>query len=569
MDGIRSRVAKKAGRLLRRAQVAPPMPGAPAVPGAVPPAPPAAGPGRPPVAKPPGAPGVPGAPPGVPGAPPGAPPAPGAPGMKPREEIEQDVEKDIRRQKEQESKINDLDEKVTAIGDQLEGLTKAITKLVNVQQDEDGGPTDFEEKFEEVKDEEDERSPSEFGVTENKDNSLKELDFEEGTPPNKKYKQQVPAPTITKLKDDPSDWGQYRLKASEMALDLNASGDAWTVVNKHDDRVFYTIKPTAETKEVFATREFAEMVISDVRDLGIEAAMEKYSAFPAEFLKKKDDEGDEEKPGLPMKPKMDEKPGMGMGMKPKLDEKPGMGMKPKMKPKLDEKPGMGMKPKMKPKMDLGDDLEEEARSSLASAKTADEELVDEIATEELVDEIAAETEEVADEVIEEEATTDEEAVAPTASMNDFQRRFVRAFRLALSAQQKNLTDNPLKGAWFETLAELEIENPELLIESTFTRAAAEHFEVALAKTAEFLNLSDEAFVEMEAQIGDLDTRPPKTASEVEASERSIRAAKTRARAAASSLPLSTATDSNDQGVAGQLGAALPKPKLHGISQVPR
>lgn len=373
----------------------------------------------------------------------------------------------------------------------------------------------------------------------------KELDFEYGTPPNKKYKQQVPSPTITKLKDEPEDWGQYRLKASDMALDLNASGDEWAVVNRHDDRVFYTIKPTAETKEIFATREFAEMVINDVREMGIEAAMEKYSAFPAEFLKKDDgEEGD-----LPMKPK------------------PKMKMKPKMD---DKKPGLPMKPKPKPKMDLGDDIEEEACGMRASEKTADEE----------VDAVSAEAEEAIDAPIEEEAAeeevaaepaeevVEEEAVAPTASMNDLRRRFVRAFRLALSAQQKNLTDNPLKGAWFEALTELGIENPETVIEATFARAAAEHFEVALAKTAEFLNMTDEAFVEMEAQIGELNTQSPKTASEVEQSERTKKAAALRARATEASLPLSSATDADATGsVADRISAALPKPKLHGVSQL--
>jgi hypothetical protein len=571
MHGLRARVAKKATRLVKKAQAMPP-PGAPA-PGA-------------PAAPPPGVPPAPAMPkpgpkPAVPGAPPGAPPGlpPGAP--KPKEEIEQDVEKDIRNKKEQENKINELDEKVTAISDQMEGLTKSINKLVNTIQKDKGGPTDFEKKFEEVKEEEDEGlSSSEFGLGDDDDSLIvskeghkmsgkqklrkarkerlqaKELTYEMKEMPNKKYKQQVPAPTITKLKDEPEDWGQYRLKASDMALDLNAAGNEWYVVNKHNDKVFYTIKPTAETKDVFATRAFAEAVIEDVREMGIKAAMEKYAALPMEFLKKKKEEDGDEKPKMPMK------------MKPK----------PKLK---DEKK---MPPFMK-KKEVPEDIEEEACSAQATTKEAQmEEEGDEPAAE--VSEEAAPEDEVAgeeaateeEEVIEEEATEEvaessEEPVAEdtppeaTASLADVQRRFVRAFRLALSAQQKNLTNNPLKAAWFETLQGLDIPKPEKVIEATFARAAAEHFEVALAKTAEFLGMSDEAFVEMEAQIGEFSTQPPKTASEVAEDEQHKRSANLRARAHSSSLPFSTASDSDPSDIASRIENALPKPRLHGVGQL--
>lgn len=138
MNGLRSRVAKKAEKFVKQAQAVPP---APAIP---PPAPtgPAAAP-KPPM------PAVPGAPkppmPGVPGAvPPGAPGAP----QKSKEEIEQGVEQDIRRRKEQEKKLEDLDQKVTTLGDQLENLTTTIDKLVNSLQKDTGGKTDFEKKLE-------------------------------------------------------------------------------------------------------------------------------------------------------------------------------------------------------------------------------------------------------------------------------------------------------------------------------------------------------------------------------------------------------------------------------------
>jgi len=558
--GLRARIAKKATRLVKQAQVAPmgqppapgpvapPVPGAPPAPGALPGAP--KPPGRPPT----GAPGVPGAPSGPPGA------------LKPKEEIEQNVEQDIRKQKESENKINELDEKVTAISEQVEGLTKSINKLVNTIQKGQGGPTDFEDKFEKVKEEEDELSSAEFGLGTDSDSLIvskeghkmsdkqklrnarkerlqaTELTYEMKEMPNKKYKQQVPAPTITKLKDEPDDWGQYRLKASDMAMDLNAAGDEWAIVNKHSDQVFYTIKPTAETEEVFSTRAFAEAVINDVRELGLEAAMDKYAALPMEFLKKKKEEDVDG----------DDAPGMPLKMKPKMN--------PIMKDKEKKMPSF-MKKKEEPS------LEDKACGQLG--KEAQEEVVEEAGEEEVISEEAVAEEAAApegDEVVE-EATEEAVATEATASMSDTRRQFIRAFRLALSAQQKNLTDNPLKAAWYETLQGLDIPNAEKVIEATFNRAAAEHFEVALAKTAEFLNLSTEAFVEMESQIGELRTQPPKTASEVGVSDEHKRAVALRVRAHNASLPLSTASDTDPSDFASKIAGALPKPKLHGVSRL--
>lgn len=599
MAGLRARVAKKAQRFVKKAQAMPPgaapAPPGPAAPGPGAPPPPGAPPGAAP--KPPGRPPLSG---GPGGAPPGAPP--GAP--KPKEEVEQEVEKDIRKRKETENKINELDEKVTAISDQMEGLTKSINKLVNTIQKDKGGPTDFEKKFEEVKEEDEDDgglSSSEFGLGKDDDSLIvskeghkmsdkeklrkarkerlkaKELTFELKDMPNKKYKQQVPSPTITKLKDEPEDWGQYRLKASDMALDLNASGDEWAVVNKHTDQIFYKIKPTAETKDAFPTREFAEAVINDVREMGLEAAMEKYGALPMEFLKKKKEKPEDGKPGLKVKPKEEKK------MPPFIKKK-------KEEPELDEEACVRATTKEAQVDEGGEPPAEESAVEVAPAEEATEELAaeetaaEEPATEESVESAPAEatTEEVATEETAEESTAEEavetateetaeeaatdETTEATASLADVQRRFVRAFRLALSAQQKNLTENPLKAAWYETLKGLDVPNPEKVIEATFARAASEHFEVALMKTAEFLDMSDEAFVEMEAQIGELNTQPPKTASEVEADEQHKRAAALRARAQHASLPLSTASDAETADYASKIEGALPKPKLHGVSK---
>lgn len=566
MSNIRSRVAKKTSSFIKKAQQAPasvpppaaPVPGAPA-PGAPPaaPKPPAAAPAAPGAPKPPM---------------PGAPPAPGAP--KSKEEIEMGVEQDIKRRKEQEKKIEDLDTKVTSISDQLEGLTKSLNKFINTFQEGKGQETDFDNKYKELQDEEGggkKPSSSEFGL--GKDDSLvvskegqkmsdkaalrkarkerlkaKKM-FEETEAPDKKYKQQVPAPQITKLKKEPGDWDKYDIKASNMAMELSASKDEWVIMDKNTNQPFFKLHPNTITAEVFATKEFAEQVIRDAHDLGMQSAMEKYSAEPMDFLKKDDEKLGDKPVGKPggdkaelLKKKLLEK-----------KEKPGLPMK------KDDKP-------MLPKKEPGE-LEEEACSKTAQEEPAGDEPEEAVEPEEAAEEAP---EEAAEEAAEEETIAEDEVTEEhTASMQDLQRRFVRAFRLAMSAQHKNLAENPLKAAWYEVLKSMEVENPERIIEATFARAASEHFEVAMAKTAEYLELSDESFIELEAQIGELNTAPPMTEEEAVQSERQERAAAMRARAARSSLPVSSVTDAQPVSVADQISNALPKPKLHGISQFRR
>jgi hypothetical protein len=523
MDNLRSRVAKKADRFVKLAQQAPaPAPKAPAppVPGAVPPA--DGAPALP----------VPGAPapaPKVPGAPapklPGAAPAPG--GAKSKEEIEQEVEKDIRKSKEQEQKLTDLNDKVTDMGAQLEGLSKSMTKLVNLIQKDMGEETDYEQKFEDLKDKSEtgtKVSSPDFGSGKNTESLIvskedkmsakeqlrkarverlaeKSPVFEETTPSTegKTYKPISPVPPETKAKDAPEDW-VYTLIAADMAMDLNEDGSAWTVVNKHTNQAFYVLRPTAENKEIFATEDFAKGVIKDVKEVGVGPAMDKWKAEPV----KKDEKKDEHKfPGKEDK-KEDEK---------KLPEKLEKHLPEKLEEKKNEKK---VEKKLPEKME--EKLEEKKELPLG--------------------------------------------LAPKSSADDFKRRFIRAFRLALSAQQKNLTDNPLKAAWFEALASIDVENPEHLIESTFSQAAAEQFEVALAKTAEYLDLSDESFVELESQIGDLKVRAPE--SQVEKTSSMSRSAAIRERAINGSLPISSASDSNPSDKFENLQAALPRPRLHGL-----
>ena len=377
--------------------------------------------------------------------------------------------------------------------------------------------------------------------------NAEELQYHQHNPPNKKYKQVVPAPQITKLKDEPGDWNkQYEriLKTADMAMDLNAAGTEWDVVNKHTDQIFYRIHPTAETANKFPTKEFAEEIIKDVKELGLEAAMQKYSAepFSSDIFKRKD-HGETEKPvGFEKKPFSSDI------LKPKKDMKPTIGPAPKkeMPPlgKSDKKSSSPLLPGVK-KSSSPVSSEKKSSSPAPALKMGADEKTE--ATPE----------------VEQSAKIEERA-----SKEDFRRQFVRAFRLTLSAQQKNLADNPLKAAWYETLNGLGVSDNEAkdIIETTFARSAAEHFEVTMLKTAGYLELSDEAFVEMESQIGTLNTLAPITATEQKDGEQVAKVAALRARALRASLPLSTATE--ETSVANQLNDYLPKPKLFGVSRFP-
>jgi hypothetical protein len=507
---------------------------------------------------------------------------------RPKEDIEKDVEGDIRRRKEQEKKIEDLSEKVNTIGDQVEGLTKSINNLVNVMQKQVGGPTNFDNKYDELKDEKeegDEPSSSEFGMGKSdeslvraKEESLmpnagnlrtarekrltgEELQFHEKNPPNKKYTQQVVGPPSVKTtKDEPKDWDEYynKLTAANLALDRNAVGTEWSVVDKTNNEVFFKIHPTAETADNFPTKEFAEQIIRDIKQLGLKSAMEKYGAEPfSSGIFKRKDKGEPEKPVGG-----DKKPFSSDLLKPKDGPKVG----PKVGPTSSPKPFPKAGPKMMTKGPKpvssgptggapGSDVPKS--SGMPAVKAADE-------TEVPVADAAP-----AEEVVPEVAPAQAPVATPEkiASLEDVTRRFMRAFRLALSAQQKNLVESPLKAAWYETLKGMDVDNPEAIIEATFNRAAAEHFEIALAKTAEYLKMGDEAFVQVESEIGELDILTPRTASEQDEEEIISRSAKLRARALRNSLPLSTSTNVNpEEDKVQRLASALPKPKLIGAGK---
>jgi hypothetical protein len=158
-----------------------------------------------------------------------------------------------------------------------------------------------------------------------------------------------------------------------------------------------------------------------------------------------------------------------------------------------------------------------------------------------------------------EKKEDEKANVPVVKAADVQRKFVRCFNLALTALNKNLIPNPLKASFVEKLVELGMDESESVrvIEAAFRAGSIKHFASALAQTEKYLSMSDEAFVETEAMISDLNVVEP----QMNASRRDLDddADALRARASRNSLPIVTASEHNSE-KRDLLGAALPKPK---------
>lgn len=535
MENLRSKVAKKTANFMRVAQQPPAPPLPDAAPGGAAPAPRAP-------ARPAPAPGVPGAPPPL-----AAPLPPPSPVDK--------LDKQVEQNKMQEVKLDKVEQAVTKNNEQMESLVDAIVDMKQVMETTLLGEPGMDDKLRKLKEKqkENQQTSDEFGL--DKDNlivskeegnmataaielrqarkqrlasdlkhrpekySPEGLKFEDAEPENKKYKQDVPAPQITKVKKDETP-DLFRI-----ALDLSDDESKWSVVDKQTEQVLFEISKTEENAEGFNTEAFARAVIADMKALGIKSALQKHGAVPMLPMLDKDDLKDGPGPkGLGLGPKG---PGGPLPDKkldgPKdLDKKPGLGIKPDKDKLLDLKI-------VKKDLPMKDDLKDELKKEESSEQPID-------------------------------------LVSPQAKQaeQDIRRRFMRAFRLALSAQQKNLIDNPLKAAWFTTLSSMGVENPQLVIESTFTNAALDQFEVALQKADEYLNMNDEAFIETESTIGDFRTSVPEVEPVVPATRQSALAMQERAKRA--SMVVSTASDSESTDRSAAIAQALPMPKLAGISR---
>lgn len=152
----------------------------------------------------------------------------------------------------------------------------------------------------------------------------------------------------------------------------------------------------------------------------------------------------------------------------------------------------------------------------------------------------------------------EEVKTPVVKASDIQRKFVRAFNLAITALNKNLITNPLKKAFAAKLDSLGMDESEIVrvVESAFAEGAKEHFASALAQTEKYLAMSDEAFVETEAMIGELNVVKPQVTASRDLDDE---ANELRARASRNSLPIVTNSEQPAERK-DLLREALPKPK---------
>jgi len=532
MDNLRSNVVKKVANFMRVAQpVPPPPPPTDAAPPGAAPMPPKAPP-RPPM--PGGAPG---------GAPPGGAPAPGAaPPPPPISPAEQGAEKD----KAQGVRLDKVEQALTQNNDKMEALVDAVVEMKQIIEQGILGEPGMDDKLKKLKEKQkkNEMTSEEFGLDEDKSIVSKEernmatearelrqarkgrlagdlkyhsdkydpqgLKFEDADHENKKYKQEVPAPVITKVKKDETP------ELFRIALDLSDDESKWSIVDKPTEKILYEIQKTDANSEGFNTEAFARAVIADMKTLGIAAAMKKHGALP--MMLDKGPIGGPGGPGGDKGPMADKVPEKLKNLKTQIGDKENDvkdSMKDALKDKVIKKDKGGPLNLIKKDLPLSDLKKEESLQSNA----------------------------------------------------DIQRRFLRAFRVALSAQQKNLIDNPLKAAWFHALTSMNIAEPTRLIEATFSQAALDQFEVALNKAEEYLALSDEAFIETESTIGDFRT----TAPAEEAVEPAIRQAAVamRERAKKASLVVSTASDSDASDRALAISQAVPMPKLAGISRFAR
>lgn len=160
------------------------------------------------------------------------------------------------------------------------------------------------------------------------------------------------------------------------------------------------------------------------------------------------------------------------------------------------------------------------------------------------------------------AVAEKAAKEKVVANNDFKRRFIRAFRLALTAMNKNLVEEiPLKAAFFDILSDLEVPQANEIIETAFKKGAIKHFEAAIAQAEKYLGMSDASLIEYEARINDTKVADL-SINEPQRVTASDHAMELRRRASENSLPFSSSTDEDLTDKVAALERIVPKPKLY-------
>jgi hypothetical protein len=88
----------------------------------------------------------------------------------------------------------------------------------------------------------------------------------------------------------------------------------------------------------------------------------------------------------------------------------------------------------------------------------------------------------------------------------------RCLRLAFTAMDKNLIENPLKHHLYEGMVEAGIEDPIPVIETAIAQAMGPTLDLAFTEAEKYASMTDDAFVEVESQIEKAGVLTPRASS---------------------------------------------------------
>ena len=163
---------------------------------------------------------------------------------------------------------------------------------------------------------------------------------------------------------------------------------------------------------------------------------------------------------------------------------------------------------------------------------------------------------------------------------DHKRKWSRAARLAMVAMNKNLSNNgmnPLKAAFLGLLVDtikLDGATSIAIVEEAFAEGSSDYMDAVMAQADAYMNMGDEAFVETESAIGEMEVKHLEMPEDEDYDPiLTPRANALRKRAANSSIPVQSYVQEKDEGVVektNKLSSALinvgVRPALTGVSK---
>lgn len=461
-------------------------------------------------------PGPEGAPPKDEGAP-GGKPAPGAPPSPPKPPMggpEKDLDKELRHDKEEEAAIEKLTDKVDKLVDKLDVLVDSQEDVAKILKkkflDEDDMDEDLKEfKEDEEEDDEEEFSVEEFGV--DTDSLVLGREDEEKRMSATKLRKARKERLYKNVKEAKED------KEAAIDKDVDTLSEEFDL-EKAKNKKF---KPSAPAPTITKVKksEVPDMLKLAELDFELNASKDKWTVIkvadgvdtPLYEIEKPEEAGDE------------------------------FATEDFARELISDMQDQGVEAVL-----------EQHNAKKVEAQLEEPQVQEPVAVEQTVEVEAEGTQETLEAVEE----------TPQETVGDIRRRFSRAFRVAQKKIAKNLTaSNPLKAAFFDILVEglnLPEDQASRAIEAAFSKGADDHLEVALAETDKLLDMSDEAFVEVESTIVDSEVLMPQV--DAESAGLSEQAKSMRKRAASGSIPLTTATSSDPSDRMERIREALPTPK---------